>query len=367
MKRYSLILILLSVVLGFTACQRDDSEPTFGERRISRLYVSTSDYGNATNRLPNVYIVDPADSSVFPVIDSIYKFVSGAKGGRFISYSPFNGGRVFQGSQNSRNDLDTAVQVMNVNRYGGLTIGGQLSTRKFNNVLGLDYAVLRDGDAVLDYLFLLNGNTQVADTMYIVSNVGRFVRPTKPRYHVKLDYNSWGIKVAGRDVLVSTYKNAEKPNSTNGIVVYKNMMGRLSSNPLDTLLTGLTELKFNIEEATNVRGLAYSVDRDLLIVTDYSGPANNYVGQILFFEKFLARNLTSGILKADRKITSTGKLIEPLDVAVDSRSIGKYIYVADAGAKRVFRYLIDGKGEVAPDQELNLQGRTPISLSLDAR
>jgi len=379
MKRYSLFLILLSVVFGFMACQRDDSEPTFGEQRISRLYVSTSDYGDETNRIANVYIIDPADSSVFPELvpegtpfsyekGSIRAFISGAKGGRFINYTPFKGGWVFQGSQNLPGRIDTAVHIMTVNRFGALTNNSQqLASRRFNNVKGIDYTVDVEGTFVADYLFLLNGNTQVADTMYMLTNIDRFARPLRPRHYTRLDYNSFGIKVAGRDVFVSSYKSEQRPNSINGVIVYKDLVSKLLANVPDTLLTNLNEVKLSIAGANNIRGINYSKSRDLLLVTDYSGTGDDQQGRIFVFENFSTKNKSTGTITPDRTITSTGKLKQPLDVAIDDRPEGRFIYVADAGAKRVFRFKIDDKGNVEPNQELNLQGRTPQSLSLDAR
>lgn len=369
MRSYFLLILLLCTGLFFLACERNDDEPIIGTRKISRLYVSTSDYDpNAGDNFYNVYVVDPADSSVFPPLDSIYKFRSGAKGGRFIRYTPFNNGLVFQASQNAPGDIDTAIQVMSVSPTGVLGINHRLSTGKFNNVRGIDYSMKREGDVVGEYLLVLNSNI-INDTLYVVNNPSRSNSRLRPRYELPLVYNSWSVQVSDYDVLVSSYSNTNKPGSINGVMVYKDLIKKFLSENADTLLANASvpRLELSVKDATNIRGLSYSRLKDLLVLTDYSGQGDDAKGRILFFDDFSTKSNESGTIVADRIITSTGTLKQPLDVSIDTREGGKYIYVADAGAKRVFRYLLSDHGEVAPNLELNLGGRTPQSVSLDAR
>lgn len=369
MRKYSLLIWMLCGILVFLACERNDDEPIIGERQISRLYVSTSDYDpNGGDNFYNVYVIDPADSNAFPPIDSIYKFRSGAKGGRFLRYTPYNNGVVFQASQNLPGDIDTAIQVMSVSRTGVLGINHRLSTGKFNNVRGIDYSIKAEGDIVGEYLLVLNANS-VNDTLYIANNPSRANSRFKPRYELPLNYNSWSVQVVDYDVFVTSFSNANRPSSVNGVMVYKNLIKEFLANKPDTLLsnTNAPRIDLVVKDAQNIRGISYSKVKDLLVLTDFSGQGENASGRILFFDNFSTKTNANGTITADRIITSSGVLKQPLDVAIDVREEGKYIYVADPVAKRVFRYSISDQGEVKPNLELNLAGRAPQSVSLDAR
>lgn len=369
MRGYSLLICLLLGILGFIACERDDDEPIIGERKVSRLYVSTSDYDpNAGDNFYNVYVVDPADSIVFPPLDSIYKFKSGAKGGRFITYTPYSSGVVFQASQNLPGDIDTAIQVMNVSRTGVLSISNRLSTGKFNNVRGIDYSIKEEGGVVGEYLLVLNTNS-VNDTLYVVENPTRSLRYTNPRFELPLNYNSWAVKTVDYDVLVTSYASTNKPNAINGVLVYKNLINLFLANNADTLISSsdVSRIELTIKDAQNIRGISYSKVKDLLVLTDFDNQGGSPVGKILFIENFSTKWNTNGVLTPDRIITSTDVLKQPLDVAIDTREDGKFFYVADPVAKQVFRYLISDQGEVSPNLALSLSGRSPQSVSLDAR
>lgn len=374
MKRFSLFFIILSILGGFVGCQRDDDEPVAPIRRISRLYISTADYdGNGGRTFNNVFVVDPADSNVFPPLDApspndlaIYKYASSARGGGFINYAPFSGGIVFQSSKNTSNSLDTAIQVMTVSNTGILSNRNKIATRKFDRVRGIHYAIVSEGQLTEDYLLILNASDSLGQTLYAVPQPASQGFYTKPRYTINLDYSPWGINVSGRDVFVSKVEDEFVPNSKNGIVVYKDLVTRFFLNPKDSLITGVARFDLAIEGASNIRGISYSKSKDLLVVTDYAGTDPvNYKGRILFFDNF-SKHTSSKTISPNRIINSTS-LKQPLDVAIDTRADGKFIYVADAVAKLVFRFLITDEGaDVKPSVSLNLN-RTPQSLSLDAR
>ncbi|MCI0921710.1 hypothetical protein [Sphingobacterium rhinopitheci] len=365
MKKFPLFLIVLSIVSCFFACVRDDDEPTVTSKAISRLYVSTSDYdGSSGNNYNNVFVISPADSSVFPPanIDSIYAFTSSARGGRFIHYTPFSNGLIFQGSQNSPVYIDTAVQMMTVSNTGVLRNTGKLGNRNFNNVKGLGYTIVNSGTLSENFLLMLN-----ADSLSVIDKPTSkgSSRIVNPRFHMLLDYNPWGINISERDVFVSSFANVNKPSATNGIVVYKNLTSKFVENRADSILKDYARFDLTIAGAKNVRGLSYSKANDILVVTDYEGEGNSSKGRVMIFTKF-SQYTSSGIITPDRIITSAG-LKQPLDVAIDTRVDGKFIYVADPIAKLVFRFLITDEGDVTPNQQINLFGRSPVSLSLDSR
>lgn len=370
MKTFPWYLLIFGLVF-ISSCQRNDDEPIFGERPISRLYISTSDY-DGTNSLANIFIVDPADSSVFPEANrtEISQFTSSAKGGSFINFDPYNG-LVFHGSQNSPVYADTAIQVMTVSPTGVLKNTNMVGNRRFDGVRGIASTVLKENNLSDLYLLFVNSSRLNAsndtDTMFVVSRPQNQGKLAKPTFYMPLDYNSWKIVISDRDVLVSSFANSAKPNVTNGIVFYKNLLSKFISTVPESPLKDYSRIDLNIEGAKIVRGISYSKELDLLVVTDTEGEGAMSKGRILFFQNFSSLATSSKTIKADRIVTSS-KLQQPVDIAIDTRKGAKYIYVADAIAKRVFRFMIDDSGVVnTPNQEINLFNRTPVGVSLDAR
>lgn len=362
MKKFPLLILVFSVICSFVACERDDDEPEALRRQISRLYVSTSDYDpNAGVNFYNVYVIDPADSSAFPPenVDSISGFRSAAKGGKFIHYTPFNNGLVFQGSQNDALDIDTAVQVMQVSNTGVVSSRAKLATRKFNDTRGLFYTVVNEGNLSEDYLVVLN-----TDTLFAVNRPSSRGTYTVPNFYMPIDYYGWGLNINERDLFVSTYTSVGKPNSFNGIVVYKNFTSQFITNS-DSLLTSNSRIDLRISGAGQVRGISYSKEKDLLVVVDYSGTSPNYQGRVLFFDNF-SSNTTSGSITPDRIIVSP-ELKQPQSIAIDTRVDAKYLYVADVFQKKIYRYFITDNGTVSPNQTIGVFNKTPYSISLDAR
>lgn len=357
MKNLFVYLFPIFVCVGLVSCQRDDDEPIKVTREISRLYVSTSDYqANATSDLHNVWAVDPVDSATFPDISNIYKFASAALGGNTIHYSALSNGLLFQSSVNSPVFRDTSIQVMNISRQGVITNSGIMGNRQFNKIRGMYYTVVNEGLLSQDYLLALN----VADTI----NLYAFDKPrnkrgfTKPRYRMELDFKPWAILVNGNDVMMS------KTEENGGIVVYKDFTKRLL-NEVDTVLQGTKSFELTIAGANNIRGMSYSNNKDILVLTDYIGEGAATEGRILVIENFSSYTANQTIQPT--RIITSNRLIQPLDVAIDPRENGKYLFVADPLARRVFRFLIADNGAVDPNQELNLMNRAPQSLSLDAR
>lgn len=366
MHRKLLLYFIPVLLLGFIACQRDDDEPPAREiKSFSRLYVSTSDYqAGASTNFENVWVVDPADQESFPELSDIKGFVSGAKGGRTIHYTP-TGGLVFQSSINTPGLNDTTIQVMAVNTLGTPANRAKVSNRNLDNVRGMYYTVVNNDTGTLPQEFLLTA--QKSDTIanpYLYA----FFRPqnsgfwSKPRYRMVLDFVPWGLIVNDKDVFIV------KTGDQGGLVIYDNFTPNLITKA-DSLLTGITPSReLTINGSNNLRGISYSKTKDVLVLTDYSVNGNQVVdGRILIFDKFSSNTSTQNISPSRIiKGVNTG-LVQPMDVAIDPREEGQYIYVADSGAKRVFRFLISDEGDVAPNSELNLNNRTPEGLSLDAR
>lgn len=365
--------ILFIVLFGFVGCKRDDDEPIVQQRSISRLYISTSNYeDDGGNDFYNIYVVDPADSSVFPTgsMESVYKFKSPAKGGAFIFYSPYNSGKVFQASQNLVNAVDTTIAVMTVGTNGNLGPNNSITYKGLNQVRGIDYIFQNRDNVSGEYLVALNGNVAM-DSLLVFNNATNNVRNRLPRYYLPLDYNSWGIVDDGSNLVVTSFVSAStttsKPKAFNGLVVYKDLIKKLTPANRDTLLKDVGRYDLAIEGAKTIRGIAYSKSLDLMLITDYERIGDKSEGRILFFDKFFERYTSSQRISPDRIVTSSNKLRLPLDIAVDGRRGGKYIYVADAESRAILRFLTSDNGEINPNNTFTIPGRTPVSISLDAR
>lgn len=364
MKTYILYIVSLIAIVSIAACQRDDNEPTRIRKPISRLYVSTSDYeANSTTGKRNVFVIAPADSNTF-TLGGQSGFLSAAKGGSTIHYSPF-ARSIFQSSMNNPAYIDTAIHMMSVSDKGVIAHVRSVGNRRFNNIKGLWYYVYnRPGGAVGvsdNYLLMTN----VADTvnLFVIDqplNKGNFA---KPKYELMLEYTPWAIQMDSADLLLS------RTGPDGGVVVYKNLAANFGR---DTILTIKPSYELTIAGANNVRGLSYSRADDVLVLTDYIITGTTIAvgtGRILIFENF-SKNSSTATIVPTRIITgANSKLQQPIDVAIDSRKDGRYIYVADAGpqTKKIFRFKMADEGDVAPDQSTDVIGNTPQSISLDAR
>ena len=371
MRKYLFLYLIPALIVGVISCQREDDEPPAREiKAISRLYVSTSDYqAGASTNLENVWVKDPADGEDFESMTDVKGYVTAAKGGRSIHFSPLSDGMVFQGSINSPGTYDTAIHVMTVGVTGIVSTRSKLPNRRFDNIRGLYYTVVNNDGGTLseEYLLAVQKSDTVANP-YLFA----FYRPrssggswAKPRFQLALDYIPWGLTLDGKDVYIVRTGNE---TIEGGISVYKGFTQNLLEK-VDSTLTNISPTyTLTIEGARNLRGISYSKAKDLLVMTDYSVVGNEITnGRILIFENFSSNSSTQKISPTRIITGASTRLKQPMDVAIDPREDGKYIYVADSGTKRVLRYLIEDDGNKAPDAELNLKGRTPEALSLDAR
>lgn len=365
MRKYLFLYLIPALLLGAISCQRDDDEPPVREEKeISRLYVSTSDYqAGASTNFYNVYIVDSVDKE--NIVDSIYPFQSAAKGGRTIHFAP-SGSVVFQASMNTAGTNDTTIHVMRVNKQGGLSQTARISNRRYDNVRGLFYTVANNNSGTVTESYLLAANKSNIDqfgNLFVFRNPSSAGNYRVPSFRIPLQFIPWGVTVYDKDVFMV------KTGTDGGIVVYKGLTQTLLDKA-DTLLNISPSYTLTVKGSQNLRGISYSRVKDILVMTDYSIVGNVVSGgRILIFENF-SSHVESKDITPSRIIEGPNtKLIQPMDVAIDSRENGIYIYVADPGegAKRVFRYAISDNGDVVPNAEISIPGRTPESISLDAR
>lgn len=367
MNNYLLSIVAVVGMFCVVGCSRNDDEPARERKAISRLYVSTSDYAenSAGADLFNVWAVDSVTADKLPAPSDFYRFTSAAKGGNMIHYSPFSGGVLFQGSMNPRANLDTAVHVMSISKTGVISNGSSIRNRIYDKVRGLYYTVVNDGKLSEDYLLYANASDTTNGLDVPNYNLFAIDRPrnkgsfTRPRYKMKLTDNPWGVLGVDNDLLIS------KADVNGGVRVFKNFIPRLLANG-DTTMAAPDNYLLTVAGASNIRGLAYSKASDILLLTDFTQNGTS-AGRILIFEKFSQYQAEQTITPTRIVEGALTRLIEPLDVAVDTREGGKYFFVADPVARRVFRFLITDEGNVAPNGELSFSDRPPRSLSLDSR
>lgn len=351
--KYFLYIYPLLLVSTIWSCQRDDDEPRKARKPISRLYVSTSEYtpNSSEAQVRNVFVIDPADSSLFTAENGL-SYRSGALGGSVIHFSPF-ARSIFQSSMNTPAYQDTTIQVMSVNDKGQIAPSGTIGNRKFDNVKGLWY------NSFDDQLFAANlGDDTVS--VFVINRPKTLRGFVRPAYQVMLNDRIWGMQLDSMDMLLS------KTGVNGGILVFKDFVNVVNAKA-DTLVKDIAPTyTLTIPGTTNIRGFSYANTADILVLSDYVGDGVD--GKILIFENF-SQVTGNATLTPTRVISGVlTNLQQPLDVAIDSREGGKYIYVADAKAKKVFRFNIMDSGNVAPDDELTVgSAYTPQSIFLDSR
>ena len=390
MKVWSRLVVLGIVLSALAGCVRDDDEPIPPTRPISRLYISTSQFStNSDVVIENVYLVDPADAVNFNTVGP--RYTSGAIGGSAISYSP-EAQLLFQSGQNTNvNFSDNSVQVLSIDTLrGALSPQGRVANELITFVRGIGY------HPSTDLLFLANaraaaevvppsisptsvmarvGATQ--SDLFVYSRPRARNQPALPNFRIPFT-----DKVI-RSVLIhdiSIQQNDRRNRiylSTTGtqgeILAYNELPDRLLNNPLDSVQRITQDFTLNIPSSRSLTGMAYSPRLDLMVATEAQADPNNLVageGRILFFENF-STHTTNTTITPSRIITGAlTRLTNPVSIAIDNRERGQYIYVADSNSGAngsVFRFLITNEGNVAPDGVLEINGRTPVGLSLDAR
>src|SRR5690606_38778421 len=141
----------------------------------------------------------------------------------------------------------------------------------------------------------------------------------------------------------------------------------------DSVATLQPARTFQVEDATtDHRGLCYDTIKNVLAIADRGGGTLGN-GRIRSFESFSNNaNGRSHIIKPKAVVRglSTG-LVAPVDVAMDTRAGGVYLYVADRAAKKISRFKSTDNGDVEPEDVLDTSelgyGVTPVGLALDAR
>ncbi|MGO3805191.1 MAG: hypothetical protein ACTJHT_02690 [Sphingobacterium sp.] len=353
------VVAVIALLIGFYACEEDDAEPKLDVKKFSRLYVSFEAFNssNAGVSDTNIRIIYPADSSEFK-----YSLgnVSEARGGGVIYFNPFLKG-LFQASANLPGLVDTAVYIMNVGEKTGiLSNTGAIRNELLSNVRGLAY------NRGYDEMYIVNSSS---------GNPGIYVvdRPktrSQPQTRPLKKLNAPGIEMWG-----AAYNSGEdrlytsKLGQDAAIYVFKDLSTIVPStvdstariDPFQTL---------SIADASNLRGLFFDSVKNVLAITDFGDGTTEGTGRILVFDNFTNTVGTDGnhAITPSRIITgaATG-LTQPVDVAIDTRETGVYLYAADRQAKKVFRFMLSDDGNVEPDKVLQTGSQIPVGLALDTR
>lgn len=351
----------LAVVFGIYACEDDGVEPDDANRVLrSRLYVSFEEYGTS-DEVPDttLRLIYPADSSTFEFADS---HVSQVQGGGSIYFNPFLKS-IFQGSFNNDGEgTDTLISSISVDLQGRLNNGSRRGSRYYSSVRGMTY------HAPTNSLWVVNGAGDDAG-VYVINQPtqgGRVGDEKQPRKKLRnSDLNMWGAAYAS-DVLFTS-----KLSAPMGIYVFEN----ISTMPVqesDSVATLNPARTLQINGVTNLRGLSYDTVKNVLAVADFADGETPGTGRILIFENFSDLSRTSGSITPTRIISGSNTgLTAPVDVALDMRREGIYLYVADRAARKVSRFKYTDDGNVEPDKVIDTSGlrygRTPVGLALDAR
>lgn len=345
---------VLAIILGVYACDRDDIDPDEEELSYSRLYVSFEEF-ESTGEVPdtNVRIIQPADSSVFAFSEN---HVSTVEGGSTIYFNPFLRA-LFQASLN-QSDIDTVISVMDVTRIGLLNNSGSIESRYYTDVKGFTY------HSPTSSLFAVNGSGPDAG-IYVIDQPRTANGNKQPRKRLRnADLDMWGAAFEDNRLFTS------KLNAPVGIYVFEGLT-RIPVGP-DSVAALHPTRNLEIPDATNLRGLFYDTIKNVMAVTDIGDGQTLGTGRILIFDNFSSLIHEAGVITPTRVITgaNTG-LISPVDVAIDTRETGVYLYVADRTARKVSRFRYTDDGNVEPDDVIETSelpyGITPVGLSLDAR
>lgn len=356
---------MLALVLGFYACEDDNARPEFEITQISRLYVSFEEYGTTDERADTtIRVVYPADSSVFAFSES---HVSQVEGGGPIYFNPYIK-TIFQASVNNSQEgqegdgVDTVISTVQVTQTGILNNSGNgLRSRYYNKVKGFVY------HAATRSLLVVNGAGPQAG-IYVVDNPGSAGIQKQPyKKLMNPDLDMWGATYQSDRLFTS------KISAPAGIYMFQNLTTR-SVRASDSVATLNPERILQIEGATtDLRGMFYDTVKNVMAIAEMGDGTTVGSGRILIFDNFSnSVNGNSDVIRPSRVITgaNTG-LISPVDVVIDTREGGAYLYVADRAAKKVSRFRYTDDGNVEPDKVIETSGlrfgETPVGLTLDAR
>jgi len=360
MKRVLFLSLLFLFITGiWIACKRNDTEPDYPVSPISRLYVSFSDIANSDTRVyENIIVFDPADSASQFIPDPNMALNSSPKTGMGITFSP----DLPQGFQVSRDD--TTIKYFSVNDAGSLSN----ASRSFKDTITLYSPRSIRYDSKSDQLFITNDLAN-NPSLSIYYNPIRLAGQQAPRKRIQLDRQPWGIamgmQIEQDSVILVTMQGDAKQ-------LWGFKMHGIATG--EQFVKGAPDYKLTINGADDLRGIAYSPQLDLLVVSDLGaaqinqGSDHSKDGKIYIIENAKQAITAGGSITPTRIITgATTTLVDPIDVAIAGLpNRNQFIYVADR-EKHILRFDIDANGDKAPNSSYNTAPLTPEFIYLDAR
>lgn len=353
MIKYFLFAVALST-LSFLSCTEDVTSPEERISDFSRLYVSFEEYGTSTVGIPdtNIRLIARADSDEF-VFDPNGGHVSQARGGGIIYFNPFLQSILHASANTDETIEDSALYVVNISIDAELTNSATMSSPLFHKIRGMTYH--RASDA----LFVVNADGDRSG-IFVVDRPTSVTATRKPyKQFFTGDLPMWGAAYSANRLFVS------KQGDDGGIYVFDGI-ATAGVNGADSTANIAPARTLAIDDARNLHGIFYDTLRNVMAVTDYTDGITPGTGRILIFDSF-GSMVTGTQITPSRIITGAAtQLTQPVDVALDTRSTGRFLYVADRSGK-VLRFLLTDEGNVAPESVLTVDGKIPVALALDTR
>lgn len=374
----SCIILFFASIIGFTACKKLDDEPSNIGRvtQISRLYISFSDYQASNSSLKNMIIVDPADTNN---LDNIYQYLSPAKGGGPIIFSP-DAKAVLQASATGAATQDTFIRYIPFNNdiYGIPGTSVNIGYTGFTNVKGVGFYTYAQqngtsGSSPLPFLLAVSDKDTDRSMLYAIANPsgkgsnGGAKIIDKQINLGKVVPSSLTLIGSGNEKAVLVGFNNDGTNKGSGFAVYTGLKTELIDRAKDTIVISdnfRPVMKVYIKGKTGLGPVCYAINKKLLAVT--AGK------EVLFFKN--PDEIFSGA--GDKEIspdyvvggTNTG-LVEPWGIAIDDRlNEGKFFYVSDLTNKTISRFLLTDQGNASPEITAKKYGTlTPNYIFLDGR
>lgn len=337
MKNRNLIqFCYLFVLLFLSACTKDDNK-AMPQSTVSRLYVSNADTDAA---VVNTLIFDPADQATFP---EPYKFDSKLPDGNGILFNPYSG-TVFQVSRRNKN-----IRTFRVNTDGTLTNQNSFVDEGLQSSREIAYDRNRD---------ILYVSSYADSAIYVYAKASTLTGTVNAFKKLKLNGQPWGIHLDNNRLFVVIELDRRE------VQLFENVSELAVGNINPTK-------KIIVNGASRLRGITYSANRDILLLTDIAeanGAGSESDGAI-----YIIKNVATEFTEAGKSISPTSSikglntnLGNPVDIAWDDRTNKDLIYVAEKANKKILSFKFADNGNAKPFAIASLSS-SPEAIFLDAR
>lgn len=341
MKKNGSYLFLLFLTLGLlSACERNDDEPLLPKTVISRLYVSFSDIDTSDLDDParHIAVFDPFTAEAIEQPDL---YTTAVLEGAGIHFDPY-AGRVFQGSFQRQ-----TITHYPVSAQGSIGTG---ATSFRDSTLQSQRDLTYDHDNRTLYV-----TDNLAGSIFVYSQALSRNGDERASKKFVLGGQPWGLHL-----------QADSSGSKSLFVALAGAARevRMLEN-IDAIDSGVVDggQRITIEGAGDLRGIAFSPELNLLVVTDFGS------GKLYMVENARQVLQTGGSVTPTRTLSgSQTQLRGPIDVEIDSRPEQMKLYVIDRTARKLLRFKISDEGNASPESFYDFgPDRTPVSIHIDVR